>query len=146
MQQEILMNIKRSRFVLALAWKGLSEQVSRKISLFGKTVKPDTLRKTLRESDVKRTCILEAFKIYLAATYSASRERGEIIFGDVAALRSLMIGTVFPVEDYEKRFYKANRRWIEILELFARRERQEFQKRLDCFVADLIGIANFAEA
>lgn len=145
MQNEIITNIKKSRSVLASAWKGISEQVSRKIKLFGKTVKPDTLRKTLRESDVKRTCILEAFKIYLAATYSASRERGEIIFGDVAALRALMVGTVFPVEDYDKRFYRANRRWIEILELFANREKAEFQKRLDCFVGEIIGIANFAE-
>lgn len=139
--EEIIKHIVGSRLVLRAAWNGLSEQVSLKLQLLGKTVSADALRKTVIEpTGIKRICCLELFKLYFAATYLAMRERGEILFADICEFRELLIGTRFPIETDETRFWRANRRWLEIVDAVARGERAEIERLLRLFQGDLVGL------
>jgi hypothetical protein len=141
--KEVLKHIENSRFVLGTAWNGCSARLARKLALFGKRLKPDTILKSVNENDTRRSCILKAFKIFLAATYMANRAGGEIVFADLAQFRLLLLGTQFPIEDGEEKFLRANRRWIEILDARVRRDQRTFKTLMSRFFGDIIGLGEF---
>jgi hypothetical protein len=144
--KNIIDHINHSRDTLRAAWEGKSAQLSGKLSLLGVSLKPNSVLKSINENEPQRNCILKVFKIFFAATYLSDRTRGEIIFADLVSFRRLLLGTMFPIEDGEEKFLRANRRWIEILDARVRHDKNRFKDLMRQFSGEIVGLGDFQYA